>query len=153
MQKIKKIPTLHQAYIKYSALCARQECCQYDLAQKMTRSGMDDNAIAKVLQQLMEEGFVDEQRYCRAFVHDKLHFSKWGRLRIQRELQTKKISPEYIATALSEIDQDEYLTILKGLLTDYARTVKAKSEYERQGKILRYAYQRGFEAELAQEFV
>lgn len=149
MQKIKKTPTANQAYIKYSALCARQECCQYDLAQKMSRIGMDDTAIAQVLQQLVEEGFIDETRYCHAFVYDKLHFSRWGRLRIRHELQIKKLPRNIIEEGLAGIDETEYTAILRDLLTEYAPTVKATSNYEKLAKMIRYAFQRGFEQHLA----
>jgi len=149
MRKIKKTPTVSQAQIKYSSLCARQECCQYDLAQKMSRSGMDDTDIAQVLQQLVEEGFVDDTRYCHAFVYDKLHFSRWGRLRIRHELQAKKIPQNIIEEGLADIDETEYVAILRTLLTEYAPTVKAKTDYEKLAKIMRYAFQRGFEQHIA----
>ena len=79
MQKIEPKPWGEQeAYNKLSALCARQECCLSDLAVKMTKKGMDNQSIDRILRQLEEEGFVNEERYSRAFVHDKLMFSHWG---------------------------------------------------------------------------
>lgn len=149
MQKIVKIPTEQEAYNKYAALCARQECCQHDLAEKMLRKGMSEMAVAHVLQQLVEEGFIDEARFSKAFVHEKFEFSRWGKIRIQLELKHKKIPTDYIKAALEEIDEQEYMKHLKSLLEDYKRTAKAKSAYELRYKLMRYAYSRGFEQHLA----
>ena len=108
MQKINHIPTADEAYNKYSALCARQECCRHDLAEKMVRKGMSEQAIATVLEQLTSEGFIDEERFCRAFIHDKLHFSKWGKIRLRTELRMRRIAHETIEQCLREIDDEDY---------------------------------------------
>lgn len=149
MQKINHIPTADEAYNKYSALCARQECCRHDLAEKMVRKGMSEQAIATVLEQLTSEGFIDEERFCRAFIHDKLHFSKWGKIRLRTELRMRRIAHETIEQCLREIDDEDYLDILKELLQAYTPTVTAKSSYEMQCKIVRFAYQHGFEQALS----
>ena len=149
MRKIDHILTVQEAYTKYSALCARQECCRQDLADKMFRKGMSSEAVAEVIQQLQAEGFVDDERFCRAYIHDKFYFSRWGRIRLRMELRKRKIGDDIIARCLQDIDEDEYKELLWGLLSDYARTVTAKSDFERQCKIVRFASQRGFEQSLA----
>ena len=154
MQKIEPKPWGEQeAYNKLSALCARQECCLSDLAVKMTKKGMDNQSIDRILRQLEEEGFVNEERYSRAFVHDKLMFSHWGRNRIRIELRRKGIAHEIFAPALEEINEEDYLQVLRDLLTKYRRHITAPSNHELRNRLIRYAISRGFEVSLAMSIV
>ena len=144
-------PTPQQALRQLSALCVRQECCAYELLQRMKRKGMGESDAQQVIRTLLDEGFLDESRYCRSFVHDKLEISRWGRLRIQRELRLCQLPPAKIQAALDEVEESRYREVLNELLAAYNRTLRARSSYERWGKLVRYAMGRGFEQDLASQ--
>jgi regulatory protein len=92
----------------------------------------------------VERGFIDEERYCRAFVKDKVVYNKWGRRKVEQALWAKRIPQEIIREALDEVDQENYVDTLRQLLKNKSRSVKASSEYERTQKLIRFAAGRGF---------
>lgn len=152
--KRKAVPlSSEKAFIRYSALCASQECCSQDLAKKMERNGMEESEIARVLQRLTDEDFLNDKRYARAFVQDKLRFNGWGRQRLRMELRHRKIAVSLIDEALAGIDEKQYEEILQDLLKTFNRRVKAATAYEHRAKLLRHAYSRGFSPDEAEPFV
>ena len=100
------------------------------------------------MKKLIEEKYIDEERYCKSFVHDKFVYNKWGKMKITKELRSKKISLQCIESQLSKIDESEYLNVLKSLLQAKKKTIRGKSEYEINGKLIRFALGRGFEIDV-----
>jgi regulatory protein len=98
-----------------------------------------------VLQYLQTEKFIDEQRYSIAFVRDKYRFNSWGRAKIAQALKLKRIPSVCISKALEEIDDEEYMASLLDQLERKDRSVKARNDYERNGKLIRFAMGRGYE--------
>ena len=96
---------------------------------------------------LQDERYIDQKRFCSAFVRDKYRFNQWGRVKISQALRMKKIPADVIAEGLEEIDEREYVEILSGLIEQKRSRVKACTEYERNGKLIRFAVGRGFEIE------
>ena len=90
---------INKLYQKYSARCARQECCRQDLWQSMQRAGVPSADAEKVLDRLEDEGFVSAERYARAFALDKVRYDKWGRVKIRQDLYLKRIDASYIDAA------------------------------------------------------
>lgn len=74
--------TEKDALLRLSALCSQAEHCSYEMTEKMRRWGMADTAVARVMEYLMEHKFVDDERYARAFVKDKIKYNKWGRRKV-----------------------------------------------------------------------
>ena len=112
-------------YRRAGAYCARRETCRGDLEKKFRAADIDPDLIDRVLQRLEDEKFIDEQRYARAFVHDKAAFARWGRIKIRNALRLKGISRENIALALEEaIDEKTYRQTLRDLLAAKLRTLK-----------------------------
>ena len=62
--------------------CAQRECCRQDIKKKWMEGGLDDATCERLLDRLEDEGFIDEARYARAYVHDKLEYDHWGRLKM-----------------------------------------------------------------------
>ncbi len=126
------------------AYCATSEHCKADVIEKLHRWGIAYDAADRIVDRLVQEKYIDEERFCRAFVHDKYRFDKWGKLKIAQALQLKKI-PSYVYNLmLNEIDQEEYLAVLRGLLESKRKSVRASSPYEQNGKLVRFALSRGF---------
>ena len=132
------------AYLQLAQLCARAEHCQYELIEKMRRWEMSDEAQARVMQRLVSERYVDDERYARAFVRDKIRYNKWGRRKVEQALWMKHIDDDIRSRALSEIDDEEYLSVLRPLLKQKRRSIKAASDYELNQKLVKFALGRGF---------
>lgn len=143
--------TEEQAFKKLSALCARAEHCQYEMTEKMRRWQVPEDVQARVMERLVKNKYVDDDRYSRAFVRDKVRYNKWGRLKVAQALRMKRIPDDVIAAALDEIDRDEYLGILRQLIQAKRKSTKADSEYSLKMKLMRFAASRGFTAEEASE--
>jgi recX family len=143
---MKKI-TAQEAMYKASALCSTTEYCPADIQQRLQKWGVPEDTGRDIVRKLMDEDFINEERYCRAFIHDKLNYNKWGRRKIQEALRLKRIAGSIVSTSLQEIDSEHYEQILKNLLTAKNKEIKAESTYERNGKLMRFAMGRGFEAE------
>lgn len=143
--------TEEQIYRKLSALCASAEHCSYEMTEKMRRLQVPEDVQARIMQQLTAERFVDDGRYCRFFVRDKIRYNKWGRRKIEQALRMKRIPEDTVAGVLDEVDPQEYLDILRALLENKRKSVKAGSEYELEAKLVRFALSRGFTLEEARE--
>ena len=98
---------------------------------------------------LLHEGFLDEQRFARAFVNDKFRFNHWGKVKIGYELRKKAIPPAYIEDALESLSEESYMSDLVALLKTKLKTLKAKDDRERYYKLLRFAAGRGFSVQEA----
>ena len=93
---------------------------------------------------MISERYIDDERYAQAFVKDKIRYNKWGRRKVQQALWLKHIDPEIQQRVLDEIDDNEYLDVLRPLLLQKRNTVKAQSDYELNQKLVRFALGRGF---------
>ena len=145
---MKKEKTEEEAFLQLAALCANAEHCQYEMLEKMKRWELSDEAQARVMARLIEERYVDDRRYARAFVKDKICYNKWGRRKVQQGLWMKRIDKEIQDEVLNEIDEKEYLNVLKPLLKQKRKSIKANSDYELNQKLVRFAYGRGFTFEI-----
>lgn len=134
-----------EALNRMAAYCSVAEHCRAEIAEKLQRWGIAYQVIERILQRLEQEKYIDEERFCRAFIRDKYRFAKWGKIKIGQALQQKKISSVVYRTFLNEIDEDEYLSILCDLLNSKRKSVRAENDYELNGKLIRFALSRGFE--------
>ena len=148
---MKKEKTEEEAFLQLAALCANAEHCQYEMLEKMKRWELSEEAQARVMAQLIEERYVDDRRYARAFVKDKIRYNKWGRRKVQQGLWMKRIDKEIQDEVLNEIDEKEYLNVLKPLLKQKRKSIKANSDYELNQKLVRFAYGRGFTFEIIRQ--
>ena len=136
--------TEQEAYLTLAALCAQAEHCQWEMTEKMRRWELSDEAQARVMERLVKERYVDDERYARAFVKDKVRYNKWGRRKVEQALWQKHIDDIIRQRVLDEVDDDEYLSVLRPLLQQTRKATKAQSEYELNQKLIRFALSRGF---------
>ena len=141
------------AYLQLAQLCARSEHCQHDLLEKMRRWEMSDEAQARVMARLVSERYVDDERYARAFVNDKIRYNKWGRRKVEQALWLKQIDRDIQQRVLDEVDDNEYLSVLRPLLKQKRRSIKAANDYELNQKLVRFALQRGFTYDIIRQCV
>lgn len=137
--------TEKEALNRMAAYCSTSEHCKAEVYEKLKRWGLQASEIERIITSLQSENFIDEERYCRSFVSDKFRFDKWGKVKIAQALQLKKIPVNMAWKYLSEIDESEYLSILKQLLQGKQKSIHAKDDFERTGKLIRFAMSRGFE--------
>lgn len=144
---MKKEITTQEALYKASALCSTTEYCSTEIRQKLLKWGVSENDSESIIQKLTDDGYINEERYCLAFIHDKLNYNKWGRRKIHEALRQKRIASSLIRETLGQIDPDLYQQILKKILDSKNKEIKADNAYERNGKLMRFALSRGFESE------
>ena len=144
MERKKHTYTEQEAYGRLSALCAMSEHCCHDVQKKMRLWELPAGAEERIVAKLVEEGFIDEERYARAFVRDKFNYNHWGKVRLQQELRMRHIAPRHIDLALSTIEDEDTLSALKEIIRKKRPTVKGKTPYEIRGKLIRFALGRGF---------
>jgi regulatory protein len=140
-----KEKTEQEAYLQLAAVCAQAEHCEQEMRDKMKRWGMDIEAQNRVIERLTNERYIDNERYARAFVKDKVRYNKWGRRKVQQALWMKRIDEDIQQRVLDEIDDEEYLKVLVPLLKQKRKSIKAANDYELNQKLVRFALGRGFD--------
>lgn len=139
-----KQKTENDAYLTLAALCAQGEHCQYEMLEKMRRWELSEEAQTRVMQRLVNERYVDDERFARAFVKDKVRYNKWGRRKVEQALWQKQIADDIRQRVLDDVDDDEYLRVLRPLIQQKRRSVTAADDYEKNRKLVRFALSRGF---------
>ena len=142
---MKKPLTQAEALHKAAAYCTLCERCISEVATKLTQWGIVSSEQQAIIERLQEEGFIDEERYCRAFVNDKVRFNRWGRIKITASLREKRLPAEFILEAVKNINTEEYTQSLKDVIESKRRELNSKDDIASQQKIIRYAASRGFE--------
>jgi regulatory protein len=132
-----------------AAWCSLAERSMQDVQKKIAATGLPPDAQERIVARLLKEKFIDEDRFARSFVNDKLRFNKWGRIKIAYELTKRGIAPAIRMEALGCIDEQTYRDILLALLKAKQKTTKGANERDIFTKLLRFAAGRGFESKEA----
>lgn len=126
--------------------CAYQDRCTQEVRTKLATFDMPDSEKEKIVKLLVDEGYLDDERYASTFVRSKIHLKKWGVNKIKMSLKMKGLSDEIIGNALSEIDpeiyKDELIKVLK------AKKINESDPYKKKAKLAQYAIQKGYEPSL-----
>jgi regulatory protein len=143
---MKKEYTFEELLHKAASYCSISEHCVSEVDEKLTAWGIDPQEKDEIINKLTDEGFINEKRYCIAFVKDKFRFNKWGKIKISYALKQKGLPVKLISEALNTIDEGEYDEMLAELLKNKLKTIKWEYEYEKMGKLFNFAQSRGFES-------
>ena len=143
--------TPDQVLDKMAKYCAYQERCVKDVKDKLKTFDIAEEEKKKILDYLLDNRFVNDERYVKAFVQGKVNQSGWGVNKIRFHLVQKGIAKELIDEALGQTDEETYRQRLINILKTKAKTVKAVNEFERKRKLATYAMQKGFESSLIWE--
>ena len=133
-----KQKTENDAYLTLAALCAQAEHCQYEMLEKMRK---------------WKERYIDDERFARAFVKDKIRYNKWGRRKVEQGLWQKRIHEDIRKSVVDDVDDEEYLNVLRPLLKQKRKTIKAQNDYERNQKLMRFALGRGFTFDIIRQCI
>lgn len=129
--------------------CAYQERCHQELKKKLWDWGFDAEDSGRVISQLIEEGFLNEERYAKAIAGGKFRVKGWGKRKITESLKQKGISSAYLLkTAMKEITEEDYENKLLQLLQKKRDSLKAETPPVRRQKLVRYGLGKGYEQEL-----
>lgn len=142
---MKKSLTPDEALFRAAAYCSTGEKCHSDIAEKLDKWGIARDKAVLIIEHLENEGYIDEQRYCRSFVNDKIKFDGWGRTKIVYTLKQKGLPTPYINEAITLIDDEEYKNRLEDLLNKKRKTLRDDDERNIRAKLMRFAASRGFE--------
>ena len=134
------------AFDKAAYLCSRTEKCASEIQEKLKLWGLSAEESEPVIEKLITEKYIDEERFARAYVKDKFRFNHWGRQKIEYMLRAKHISTEILELAFEEIDVENYSDELRRLLTEKLKSTKGKDKYDLRNKLMRFALGRGFES-------
>ena len=142
-----------EALAKLQRYCAYQERCHEEVRSKLLDMGIYSDWREEIIVQLIEENFLNEERFARAFARGKFRIKQWGRTRIRQELKKRKISDYCLRKAMEEIEEEDYLNTLRTALIKKNISLKEEDPYRRKSKLARYAVSRGFESELAWQLI
>jgi regulatory protein len=143
-----KITDPHLALMKMQGWCAYQERCQHDARNKLYELGLWPEAVENIIVKLIEENFINEERFAIQFAKGKFNIKKWGRVKIKQELKQKRVSDYCLKKALQQIDEEDYLATLTKVIATKKRVATEKNPIKLKFKLATYAISRGFERDL-----
>ncbi len=145
--------TPDQVLDKMAKYCAYQERCVKDVRDKLKTFDLPQKEKDKIIDYLVDNRFVNDERFARSYVRGKINQSGWGINKIRFHLIQKGIAKDIIDEALTQTDEDLYRQRLIDILKTKSKTVKAENDFERKRKLAAYAMQKGFEGSLVWEVI
>lgn len=133
-----------QLTLKMCKYCAGAEHCEWDVRNVLSRYEPSEEDIQLILAYLRKEKYLDDSRYCSAFVHDKVSYQGWGREKIRMALEQRRLPSECISQALDGIDMEEYYKILLDIIIKREAHVEDLEDFPAQAQIIQYCIQKGF---------
>lgn len=134
-----------KALNRMANLCARREYCVFDIKSKLMRYELGHESIERIIEHLKKEKYIDELRFARSFINDKIRFNKWGRVKIDFVLRQKRIPQDIITEAFLDFSDEDLNASLNDVLNAKWKTIKGNSEQDKRTKLIRFALGRGFE--------
>lgn len=149
----RKSYTLDQALSTLKRYCAYQDRCHTEVERKLTEMRMIPQAKDEIIISLIENDYLNEERFALTFVKGKFRIKKWGRIRLRAELKKRKVSKYLIKSALQQISDVDYLASFEELANNKAPLIKAKSNLLKRKKLADYLIYRGWESTLVYDKV
>ena len=149
----KKHLTKEQALQKLKHYCAYQERCHSEVKEKLYNLGVWKKDHDEIIARLIEENYLNEERFAIAYAGGKFRIKQWGRVKIKYELKQKQVSDYSINKALKQIDEEDYMKVLSKLAKEKYASLKSEQYLIRKKKAMDYLIRRGFEAELVNESI
>jgi len=148
-----KIYDIKVAREKIQHYCAVMDRCQYQVMTKLKSYGISATLSEDILIELIQNNFVDEERFARAFSSGKFKIKKWGKRKIAFELSNLKVPKSCITLGLEEIDEQDYLDTIQHLAHKKYAMLKDKNIFVKKKKVVDYILRKGYESELVWECV
>ena len=148
MYSFRKSYTLEQALSRLQRYCTYQDRCHIEVERKLTEMRMIPQAKEQIIMSLIEDDYLNEERFALAFVKGKFRIKKWGKIRLKAELKKRQISKYLIKSALEQISEKDYLFTFEELANRKANSIKADSILLKKKKLADYLIYRGWESSL-----
>ncbi|WP_272151636.1 regulatory protein RecX [Tenacibaculum aiptasiae] len=149
----KQVISVEEIKRKLESFCVYQDRCHKEVEKKLSEYNLIPEAKDNILLHLLQENFLNEERFSKSFARGKFRIKKWGKQRITRELQMRDISTYNIKIALKEIDEEEYMSTLYALVEKKNKLVSESNLLKRRKKVADYLFYRGFESNLVYEAI
>lgn len=137
-----------EVLVKAANFCAYQERTQQEVRKRLAELEVEGDEAEEMIVWLIENNYLNEERFARIFAGSKFRQKRWGRLKIRQELKMRGVSEYCLKAGMSEIDDEEYLQTLTDLLEKKAKEIKESNPLKRKQKLLSYALSKGFESDL-----
>lgn len=151
--KPKKKYSLPEALAKIYRYCAYQERSHQEVKNKLYEYGLHSSEVEETISRLISEGFLNEERFAKAFAGGKFRIMKWGKHKIERELQAQGLTKKCISIGLKEVDDSDYRKTLKALIRKKSELIHEENTFKKKDKVARYVIGKGYEPELVWEMV
>ena len=138
---------------KLKHYCGYQERCHSEVREKLYQLGVWKKDHDEITAALIEQGYLNEERFAIAFAGGRFRQKEWGRIKIKYELKQKQVSDYSIKKALKQINEEEYSKVLKKLAEEKYAALKNEQWMVRKKKTMDYLMQRGFEGELVKRLL
>ena len=145
--------TYQEAQVRLERYCAYQERCHKEVREKLITMQMIPQVIDNIICHLIDEGYLNEERFATSFARGKFKIKKWGRVRIEMVLKKKEISSYNIKKALEELDEMDYLNTFESLAQKGCALIKETNPYKKRTKLIQYLLYRGWESHLVYDKV
>ena len=133
--------------------CAYRDRSQKEVEDKLFEMRMIPEAREQIIIKLMQEDFLNEERFARSFVRGKFRIKKWGRYKIKQELKQREISSPIIKLAMTEIDDREYKNTLYALAEKKLALISESDPFKLRKKLSDHLLRKGYESQLVFEVV
>ena len=137
---VKRQLTYESALARAASLCSRGEHAEAEMRRKLRQWGAETGDADRVVEWLVDNGFIDNSRYAHAFVYDKSRFDLWGRVKIRHQLRLNGVAGDVV--------EEAYVANLRTLLAAKSRTLTVADPYKRKASLMRYGASRGYEPSL-----
>lgn len=152
-ESAKKTWSAEEAFEKLTTYCAYQERCPWEVRRKLYEKGIKDEKADKLIDELITEQYVDEERFAKSFCRGKFRLKHWGKNRIRMELKMKEIPESVIRKGLSEINPEEYYDTLLTQTEKKWESTHEPEAYKKKYKVTQYLMTKGFEMDLVKEAI
>jgi regulatory protein len=146
--KTTKITDEKVARAKAEYYCAYQERSQQEVRDKLYEWGLWPAAVENIISNLIEDNFLNEERFANAYALGKFRQKGWGKVKIKQGLKFKRVPEVLIKKALLAIPGDDYLLTLQKVITKKAKLLTEKDPFKKSYKLKQYALGRGYESDL-----
>ena len=147
-QSSPRVFSREQAKVKAESYCAYQERSQFEIRNKLYEWGLHQKDVEEIISELIEQNFLNEERFAMAYSLGKFRIKGWGKIKIRQGLKIKRIPDKLIMKSLNAIDDDDYLMMLKKILEKKSNTISEKDPFKLRYLLTRFAASKGYELDL-----
>jgi len=137
-----------RALRKLQKYCAYQDRCHQEVRSKLLDLKIYGEDLENIIVDLIEDNFLDEERFARSYARGKFRMKNWGRTRIRLELKKRKISAYCIKKAMQEIEEEDYVKTIQALIKKQRPKYKESNTFKLKGKLAKYLIGKGYESSL-----